>query len=410
MRAALRRAPLPLLALVVLLAACDSADPGPPPVQPRALTAAEARVLAADNAFTFRLLEAVAAEAPGENVFLSPFSVSMALGMTLNGARGETAEAIARALQKEGLATAELNAAYRGLLDLLPHLDRAVSLEIANAVFSRSDLPVEPAFTEALRTYFDAEAEALDFSRPEAAARINGWVRERTRGRIPELVEPPLPANAVMYLVNALYFKGRWAQPFDPRLTRDDRFRLTGGGTAPVRMMSRRGDYLTYDDGEVSALELPYGSGRYAMTVLLPRQGASLDTLLARLDDARWAEITAGLTEGHLIVEMPRLQLEYDVTLNDVLIALGMEPAFSPSRADFSGVSPVPGLYVSRVLHKTFVEVNEEGTEAAAATAVEFGIVSAPPSFRVDRPYVFAIRERTTGAILFAGRIERPSA
>jgi serine protease inhibitor len=397
-----------LLACCTFLAACDASDPGPPPVQPRALTQAEAQVVAADNAFTFRLFEQVTAAEPGTNVFLSPFSASMALGMTLNGARGETREAMIEALQKNGMAVPEINAAYRGLLDLVPHLDRSVEIAIANSVWSREGFPVEPEFTATLRTYFDAEARALDFSDPGAAETINRWVRGETRGRIDELIEPPISSDVVMYLINALYFKAAWQHPFDPRDTRDDAFHLADGTTAPVRMMNRTGTYALYHAPRFAALDLPYGDSLYTMTVLLPHAGESVDSLIAGLDDDTWAEVVAGLRPQRVMVQLPRLKMEYEVTLNDALKALGMDIAFRDD-ADFTGINAAGGLSISRVLQKTFVEVNEEGTEAAAATAVEIIRTSAPPTFRVDRPYVFALRERTTGTILFIGRITQPA-
>jgi serine protease inhibitor len=396
-----------LLAPVVFLASCDVADLGPDLVQPRELTPLEAEVVAADNAFTFDLFREVTAGDPGANVFISPFSASMALGMTLNGARGETFEAMREALRKSHLAQGEINEAYRGLLDLVPHLDRHVDIAIANSVWSEQTFPVEQDFLQALRQYFDAEARSLDFRDPASVDVINDWVSRETRGRIPDLIDS-IPAGVVMYLINALYFKGAWRHPFDPEDTRPTTFHREDGTTTSVQMMHRSGKYAFFANQELTALDLPYGDSLYSMTVLLPNPGRSVDDLIAGLGPELWSEMLDGFWSLQVDVGFPRLKLEYDVLLNDALKALGMGISFSGG-ADFSGINSHGGIFISRVLHKTFLEVNEEGTEAAAATAVEV-FESLPPQVILDRPFVLAIRERTTGAILFIGRITDPDA
>lgn len=416
--AALRRAAAALAALLLLsvaLAACDSAGPDAAEQRepPRPLTAQEQQVAASGADFGLTLFRAVSAEEAEGNVFLSPLSVSMALGMTLNGAEGETRAAMEEALELSGLSRHEVNASYRGLIDLLAGLDPAVAFSIANSIWYRESFAVEPAFIDTNRHYFDAEVAALDFNRPEAPATINDWVREKTQGKIEEIVSGPISPLTMMYLVNAVYFKGVWQTPFDERLTEEAPFTRPDGSEQQVDMMTLEDPSLpVYRDSALTAVELPYGDSLYAMTVLLPAEDAGgADALAAGLDAARWQQITGGLRRAKLsALKMPRFTLEYEKKLNDILEALGMEVAFDPDRSNFDGINPdQKDLHISEVMHKTFVEVNEEGTEAAAVTSVEISVTSLPPSVIVDRPFVVVIREQHSGTILFIGKVANPA-
>jgi serpin B len=408
------RAPLlaPLAAL--LLAACAESSTAPRPIEslPRELSAAEREVIAASNGFAFDLLRQVSREQPGENVFLSPLSASMALGMTMNGARGSTFDAMRSTLGFAGLEQPEINASYRSLLDLLRGLDPSVQMFVANSIWYRDGFPVEPAFLDTTRTYFDARVEALDFGDPASVETINDWVRENTRGKIDSILEEIGPLD-VMYLINAVYFKGDWAARFDPAATRDAPFHDAGGEhvVGTVRMMHRDGPTRLYRGAGFQAIDLPYGAGAFSMTVILPDRGVDVDATLADLTPERWAEITQGLAEVGLAVELPRFRLEYERHLNDALEALGMGVAFGHGPTDFTGISPLPNdLFISDVLQKTFVNVDEEGTEAAAVTSVTVAVSSMPPTLTVDRPFLFAIRERFSGTLLFLGRMVLPAA
>jgi serpin B len=249
----------------------------------------------------------------------------------------------------------------------------------------------------------------LDFADPGAVPEINDWVDEATRGRIETILEE-IPDEVVMYLINAIYFKGDWTEPFDRSRTRNDSFTGLGGGSLAVRMMQNQGRYGYAWLPDYEAVDLPYGNGAFTMTILLPPDGGDVNTFLGAFDDARWGQIVGTLARGEVVVELPRFRMEYEKTLNDPLKVLGINRAFDDRVADFSGMmdGPPGTLYITEVKHKTFVEVNEEGTEAAAATSVGIGITSAPPTFRVDRPFVFVIRERFSGTILFAGKIVAP--
>ena len=406
------RTRLALLATALAVAACGESPTGPSPeltALPRTLTAAEQATIAAGNEFSIALLREVNARKQGENVFISPFSAAAALGMTLNGANGATFDAMRSTLGLAGRSPQEINEAYRGLTSLLLSLDPSVDVGIANAIFHARSFPVAPAFVEVNRTFFDAEVEGLDFA-DEAATlrRVNGWASAKTNGRIDEVLDNISP-NAIMFLMNALYFKGEWRTQFDPRQTQPSPFRLDDGTTVNTPLMHRRkAEIRTGHSDGAQVAELPYGNGAYAMTVVLPPQGTSVDEFVATLTPARWEQLIGSLRDGTMDVALPRFRMEFEDEWKDVLTAMGMGVAFDDGRADFTGISPAGGLFLSFVKQNTFVEVNEEGTEAAAVTVVGVELTSAPPSFRADRPFVFAIRERLSGTLLFVGKLSTP--
>ncbi|PLX33658.1 MAG: hypothetical protein C0600_00035 [Ignavibacteria bacterium] len=394
-----------VLLAVLLLTACSDDSTGPDtPVPLRSLTEGEHEVLKANNDFAFSLFESTVATAPEKNVFLSPLSVSMALGMTLNGAVGETRTAMEETMALHGLTSAEINGAWKGLSDLLMQADPRVILTIANSIWSREGFSVEQSFIDTNREFFDAEVQSLDFNDPQAAATINAWVNAKTNGLIPDIIDPPIPPEMMMYLINAVYFKGSWTTQFDPSKTLDDEFTALGGTKQPIKMMQRKGDIRYFANTMMQVVDLPYGWDRFSMAVVLPRPGVSLTEAAAELT-SRWEDLDEQLGEIEMTVQLPRFTLEYEVEFSDILSALGMEIAFDPSRADFAGINANGGLFISEVRHKTFVEVNEEGTEAAAVTSVGVGTTSVPEHMRVDRPFLFVIHERHSGAILFIGQV-----
>ena len=405
--------PLHRLATVLLLAGCGSSSTGPggdpPPILtelPRSLSPSEIRIVEGANAFAFDLVrEATRALSPDSNAFLSPLSAAMALSMALNGANGETWTAMRAALRLDGMQEADIDQGYRALLALLRGLDSRTEMRVANSLWGHSTLPLEAAFTEAGRTFFEAEVATLDFGSPEALTAINGWVDRATSGRIPRLLEEVSPQE-VLFLINAIYFKGKWRTAFDVRDTRAAPFRGADGRERVAQLMALK-DELRYDETEAyQAVDLLYGNGAFAMTVLLPKAGRSPAQLLAALDPESWSALASRFEERDVALLLPRFRVEYGRKLKEDLAALGMGIAFDAS-ADFSRIADVAPdrLYITRVDQKTFVEVNEEGTEAAAATAVGVGRTSAPVpvEMRVDRPFAFAIRERLSGAVLFLG-------
>ena len=208
----------------------------------------------------------------------------------------------------------------------------------------------------------------------------------------------------VMYLINAVYFKGNWTTQFDPADTRDDQFTALNGKKQPIKMMNRKGDVRYHADDKLQIVYLPYGWDRFSIAVVLPRAGTTLADAATELE-SRWEGLIGQLSESEMTLQMPRFKLEYEVAFSDILSAMGMDIAFDHTRADFTRINAEGGLYISEVKHKTFVQVNEEGTEAAAATSVEVGVRSMPENMRVDRPFLFVIHERHSGAILFIGQV-----
>ena len=370
------------------------------------MSAAEVEIIGASNRFAFDLL--AQANRPNDNLFLSPLSASMALGMAMNGAAGETWSQMRNVLGFGNLAEEEINASYESLIELLVGLDPSVETAIGNSVWTRQGFPVHSDFLNTVREAFDAEVAELDFANPAGSARINEWVRAATHGRIEDIVPAVIPNNVVMYLINAIYFKGSWTFRFDPADTRSEPFHLDDGSTRTVPLMTLRGELPYQENSRFQAVDLPYGGRAFSMTLLLPLQGESVDSLAATLDAAAWEDIADGFHDADVQLFLPRFRMAYERTLNDDLAALGMVDAFDDLRADFTRMSPVDGLFISKVKQKSWVDVNEEGTEAAAATKVSMAVVSSGPVVRADRPFLFFIRERLSGTILFAGKMASP--
>jgi serine protease inhibitor len=401
-----------LALLVTLTGGCRRGSAQQQQQQPQQPAPAMIQVLQGELAFGFELLRQVhSEEAAGENIFISPASVAMALGMTYNGAAGGTEAAMRETLALGDAAPAEVGAAYRLLLHRLLELDPAVEFTPANSIWYREGLEVRPEFVETNRRDYDAEVTALDFDSPDAAPTINGWVAEKTKGLIEEIVEPPIDPLMMLYLIDAIYFKGKWTEPFQPELTAPRPFRLADGTTKRVPTMgfAAPGHVAYYRGSGVEALELSYGDSSFAMTIVMPEEPGGIGELVEQLTAERWEAIVRSLEPSQFEVYMPKFKLEYEVNLNNTLKAMGMGVAFDPAQADFSGIGRGPRpLYISEVDHKTYVDVNEEGTEAAAVTGIGVRVTSIPPRIAVDRPFVFAIRERASRLILFLGVMMEP--
>jgi serine protease inhibitor len=404
--------------LAIALATCDSATgPGNAPAEitelPRALSSAEVGAIGSANAFGFELLKRLyAAPQDGQkNVFISPLSASMALGMALNGAANGTYDAMLHALGLDGLTQDEVNASYSGLVDLLLHLDSSVQIEIANSAWLDDGIPFLPDYLTRVRDAFGATVENLDLQAPGAADHINGWAADATHDRITHVITPSELSVAIAVLANALYFKGSWRSQFDPNETHDGPFYRPDGSTVTVPMMHQQklDEHAKSGYGNsYVALDLPYGGAAFSMTVVLPTNGFTLDDLVANADDAWWRDLVDGLTDsGFEGVWMPRFQVEYGAELSDPLTDMGMGVAFS-DQADFSRMVDA-AVAITSATQNTFVKVDEEGTEAAAVTTIGVGIVSQPPEFHVDHPFLYAIRERLSGTIMFIGTITDPT-
>ena len=374
------------------------------------LSVSEQRLVESGNRFGFKLFKEVIREEKNKNVFISPLSVSMALGMAYNGASGTTKDAIQETLELSDLSLQEMNESYKSLIDSLTRLDSKVLFKIANSIWYRMELSFVKEFMDLNRIYFNAQVKGLDFKDPNAPKVINGWVDETTSGKIKEIVDTIDPLT-VMFLINAIYFKGNWACEFERKLTEDDFFTLPDGSKKPCKMMIQNGTFKYFETEDFQAIDLPYGNGKFSMMIFLPRLGKNVDSLVAEFNQENWNQWISSFSKQQGILQLPKFTLEYELTLNDILKALGMSIAFDPSQADFARMYKGPErLYISKVKHKTFVEVNEEGTEAAAVTSVEMKCTSVFPSclMRVDRPFIFAIRENHSQTILFMGKIVEP--
>jgi serpin B len=400
-------------AALALSAACSSAtgpsDDGGRPATldalPRSLSVAERKLVDAGNDFSFSLFRRLSTAQKDSNVFTSPLSASLALGMTMNGAAGNTYDELRGALAFGSASQTEVNEGYKSLMALLRGLDPTVDVRIANSIWYASGFPVNQSFLDAGRSWFGAEVSALDFASPSAVSTINSWVSTATAAKIPTIIDE-IRQEQVMFLINAIYFKGSWRDRFDPTQTTDGTFRGVAG-SQPMKLMHRNGSMRVLHTADFAAVDLPYGNSAFTMTAILPNEGRSVETIASSLTAASWAGVVGQFREGTADLYFPRFRLEWQRTLNDDLKSLGIRDAFKEGGADFTRLSTARGrdLYISIVKQKTFVDVNEEGTEAAAVTNVGISLTSAPAPIRFDRPFLFVIRERLSGTVMFMGKI-----
>jgi serine protease inhibitor len=397
-------------AAALLLAACQKDHTAPDNTSTlRPLSATERQTLNSSNDFAYRAFRSLRQAEPDHNIFFSPLSISAALTMAYNGADGSTRDAMKQTLGFQPMTDLEINQSYQSLLALLGGIDNRVTFTAANSIWHSPQVQPAPAFVQTNQTYFGATVQSVPFGDPAAAVAMNSWVSTNTRGKIPTIVESTT-SDDVMYLINAIYFKGAWTYQFDPRLTRPEPFRLATGSTRNVDFMTlMRGKYLYYRDAQHQVIDLPYGNRQYSMTLIVPQDTASLSSVASRLSSTQLDTWLAAADTSSLELHMPKFKLAYDKELRPMLTQLGMGVAFGGG-ANFSRLlaGGPNGLAITTVKHKAFLEVNEEGAEAAAATAVGIGVTSLPPSTRIDRPFIFLIREKSSNAILFMGQLNNP--
>ena len=356
------------------------------------------------SSFAFGLFQDITAYDESDIVFISPLSASIALSMTAAGAEGATQEEMLRTLGFGGLSVKDLNACNRGIIDLLSSDPEGVELNVANSLWVSDRFTLKSRYIRTAGSEYSARVSNLDFSDPASPSVINRWCAENTAGRIDKMIENIDPATQ-MYLLNALYFKGMWTTPFDAANTRKDIFH-GNRRDSEVEFMHRTASFPYYIGPEGALLELPYGEGSFVMDIFLPAEGVSAEEFASGLDGEALSTLTGLLQSDRIKVTLPKFKTEYETSLNATLQRLGMRDAFTPS-ADFSGMSKEP-LMISEVKQKTFIEVNEEGSEAAAVTSVAVmrtSLAPEPLEFRVDRPFVLLIRERTSGTVLFMGLV-----
>lgn len=372
--------------------------------------AVDHQLVPAYNQFGFNLFGRIAANDQGKNLFISPYSVATALAMTYNGAAGETQQAMATALGIAGIGLPDLNTRNAELRKGLTTPESKVEISVANSLWARQGVEFKKDFLDRNAQFYGAQISSLNFADPSAAATINRWVDSATKNKISKIVDQ-LDAQTVMLLINAVYFKGKWKVEFEKSQTEPGDFHLAGGKQKKVPLMFQSGKYPYLKGDGFEAMALSYGEGRLKLYVFLPDEKIGLPGFLKKLNRTEWDSWMSRFrdTEGDL--RLPRFKVEYQRDLNDVLKALGMEAAFDAGRANFSGMRAQRDLFIQNVKHKSFVEVNEEGTEAAASTSVAIGITSVVSrrfSMIINRPFYMAIRDDKTGLLLFSGAIFEP--
>jgi len=407
---------------LVIVASCEKSGTNDLPVDPGnpvniSIEAHQKEVIDSVNKFAFDLFQPVLADAKGdENIMISPFSITSALSMTLNGASGETFEGMKKALRLEGKTLEQINDTYLKLMTEMVPVDEHVVLEIANSVWVEKRLNVKQKFITDVQNWYKAEARGIDVANPDAVNIVNGWIAEKTHDKITDMLDY-LDPDLAMLLINAVYFNGKWRNQFDKVNTKEEPFYITPSTPKTVPMMHQEENLRAAKDNNMTIVDIPYGQGNYSMLVVLPDADISTFDVTEALTPSRWDEWMDLLENNTHKVElsMPKFKYKYKRLLNDDLIGLGMGIAFS-DWADFSNISDQP-LQISRVIHQSFIETNEEGTEAAAATIVEIRFTSAGPGSEptvwkidIDRPFFYFIHETSTGTILFMGRVSEPTA
>ena len=363
----------------------------------------------ADNNFGLKLFKQLHKD--GENRFISPTSIAVCMQMAGQAAGGDTRAEMDKAME---LGTLDAKAANRDLINELNSRD-GVKLSIANSLWADpTRVTLNEAYVKEVDEYFDSVARAIDFNDPKSVDVINGWISDKTNALITDMLDE-IPPSAITYLINAIYFKGDWTDKFDKELTKEANFHLADGSTKTVKLMSRKDDIVYGEDTASQFAKLPYGKdGQAAMWVVLPKEGTSLDTIVKQLDASKLKQMSDNAWERKGTIKLPRFKLRYKETLNDSLQSLGIKKAFQLGEADFTrlGESHLGKIFIGRVLHEAVVIVNEEGTEAAAATIIEMRAGSAPPkpfTMTCDKPFLFLITDEPTGAVLFIGTCYNPA-
>lgn len=362
----------------------------------------------ANNRFAFDLLNELATNKEEPNIFFSPFSIHSALSMTYNGAEGDTQKEMAEVLHVNSYQQADINRAYASFLNRTLERDYDATLNIGNSLWLKQGYPFLEDFVTKTEDYYLAKVSEMDFSDPKTANVINRWVKQKTNGKIEEMIEN-IEANTVAYLINAIYFYGEWEHSFDKQQTFEDAFYGRGNNPKQQAFMRQANPFNYYENEEMQAIDLPYKDNELSMIVMMPKEGASLDNFYQQLTFEHWTNWVSQFNRQVVSITLPKFKMDYSTNLNDPLINLGMPSAFS-SNADFSKMVKNGGVCIDEVLHKSYIEVNEKGTEAAAATSVEMKEAASPVMkiMNVNRPFFFVIKENESGIILFMGEVNSP--
>jgi len=399
---------LPLFFLSCKKTADENLPVDPVPIN---LTSDQVSLIKSGNTFAFDIFKKILENSgESENVIISPLSISCALSMTLNGANGATRDAMLEALRINGLTPEIINNSYKDLSEALLNIDKRVLISIANSVWSEKNFEVKIPFRNILTDYYNAESKSFDITDPVAYQVINSWIENKTNGLIKNMLSG-LDDNTVMLLVNAIYFKGKWKSQFDKDKTAGKTFYKYDGTTIEVPMMKQVSDFRIFSGEGFVLAEFPYGQGNFVMEVMLPEGQNGINTLIPLLNDESFNGCIDQMAERETDLTFPRFKYGFKKELKDILTDMGMGIAFTDN-ADFSNISDL-SLLINRVLHQAFIETNEEGTEAAAATIVDIGTTSMPADpfvFNIDHSFIYIIRETTTNSILFMGKVADPLA
>jgi len=373
------------------------------------LTVMQTKKVDADNRFAFNMFREVWGLSNQPNTFFSPLSLNMALGMLYNGASGETRAEMAKVLGMADFTETEINDYYQKISQALQKIDPLTDISIANSIWYSEGFTVKKPFIEINQKYFDAVVNPLNFNRLDAANIINKWCADKTNDKIKEIIQSPIQGDVMMYLINALYFKSKWQFEFDKRNTKLDDFTKDQNQKKKVNMMEQTKTLPYYADQYMQCVEMPYGNQSFSMIAILPANNMNIDQLINHLDDVTWQKVVNNLQEQNVWLKLPRFKIECELPLNRPVQIVGMKRIFD---GGFTNISNRP-LFVSDIKQKTFVEVNEEGTEAAAVSSISIRTVSITVTperipFFANRPFLYIIKEKSTGVILFIGRMDDP--
>ena len=408
MNQVLKKCLLPSVLFSMAVVGCN--DSGVSPVDEVRPVVVIESVASGTTHFAFEFFKNLQQTQPAEqNLFVSPLSLHMALGMLENGAENETSREILKTLKMEGISREEVNKAYKTLINELPLADSKVKLGLANSVWYKTGFQVENSFQDILKKSFNAEITGLEFNEA-AKARMNQWASDKTNGKIDKVIDQ-INSNHVMFLLNALYFKGDWATKFDSKNTVDKPFKLQEGTSKTVKMMLNEGNYKVADGENYRAVQLPYANGQFNMTLLIPKADKTVGQVVEGLTVQDWNELqTTRLSTGKVKVGLPRFTLNYAAKLNETLKNMGIKNVFTDA-AELTKISKSGGLLVDFVKQDAFLGIDETGTEAAAVTTIGVGLTSVPviPEYICDRPFALVISEKTSNTILFMGRIMNPA-
>ncbi len=400
-----------LLGVFALITGCQNDDDGSDIAKPRkdiVLSRAE-EVLTNENIdFAFRLFKQVNnAEKEHANWAISPLSTSLALGMVANGAAGNTLEEIKGVLGFSSFELEAMNTYNQKLVKELLDLDNTTLLNIANSIWVKNTYPIDNSFVDLNKSMYDARVESLDLSTQESVKIINDWVSSQTNKAIKEVVSAP-NSYVNMYLMNALYFKGIWRYPFKKSNTKEELFTNADGSSVEVPMMNLEESFIHIQTDDFNIAEFPYGNSAFSMVILLPAEGKTLDESLVNLTYENWSELYDDTRFEKLIVKLPRFELNSNKDLADDLKSMGIKDAFFEETADFSKLTPSPDFSMGVVDQVINIKVNEEGTEASTVTNIhKWPTSNSSRRFHVDRPFAFMIKEKSTGTILFMGKVTK---